>query len=110
MTLMSLVATLALMLAAVGIYGVISYAAAQRTHEIGIRMALGARPRAVLNLVARQGRTLALSGVGRGLVGAFWLTRLMSQLLFRVSTTDGITFICVPLFLILIAAIACYIP
>ena len=110
MTLMSLFAVLALMLAAVGIYGVISYAASQRTHEIGIRMALGARPRDVLNMVARQGITLALIGVLIGLLGAFWLTRLMSQMLFRVSTTDAITFICVPLFLILIAAVACYIP
>ncbi|HSE32529.1 MAG TPA: ABC transporter permease [Pyrinomonadaceae bacterium] len=110
MTLMSLFAVLALMLAAVGIYGVISYAASQRTHEIGIRMALGARPRDVLSLVARQGITLALIGVGVGLVGAFLLTRLMSQMLFRVSATDAITFICVPLFLILVAAIACYIP
>ncbi len=110
MMLLGLFAGLALLLAAVGIYGVISYTAAQRTHEIGIRMALGARPRDVLNLVARQGITLALIGVGIGLAGAFLITRLMSQMLFRVSPTDAVTFIGVPLFLILIAAIACYIP
>jgi putative ABC transport system permease protein len=110
MTLVSSFAFLALMLAAVGIYGVISYAAAQRTHEIGIRIALGALPRDVLNLVARQGITLAVIGIGAGLMGAFVLTRVMSQMLFRVSTTDAVTFICVPLFLIVIAAIASYIP
>jgi len=110
MTLLSLFAGLALMLAAIGIYGVMSYTAAQRTHEIGIRMALGARPRDVLSLVARQGITLALIGVGAGLIGALLLTRLMSQMLFRVSATDAITFICVPLFLLLVAAVACYLP
>jgi putative ABC transport system permease protein len=110
MTLLGLFAGLALMLAAIGIYGVMAYTAAQRTHEIGIRMALGARPRDVLNLVARQGITLALIGVGAGLIGAFFLTRLMSQMLFRVSATDAITFICVPLFLMLVAAVACYLP
>ena len=110
MTLLSLFAGLALMLAAIGIYGVMAYTAAQRTHEIGIRMALGAQPRDVLNLVARQGITLALIGVGAGLIGALLLTRLMSQMLFRVSATDAVTFICVPLFLLLVAAVACYLP
>jgi putative ABC transport system permease protein len=110
MMLLSLFAALALVLAAIGIYGVISYAAAQRTHEIGVRMALGARPRDVLSLVARQGMTLALIGVVIGLAGAFVLTRLMTQLLFRVSTTDALTFICVPLLLFLVAAVACFIP
>jgi predicted permease len=108
--LLSLFAGLALLLAAVGIYGVISYAAAQRTHEIGIRMALGARPRDVLNLVARQGVMLALIGVAIGLGVAMALTRLMSQLLFGVSTTDIVTFLSVPLVLLAVAAIACYIP
>jgi putative ABC transport system permease protein len=101
---------LALLLAGVGIYGVISYAAAQRTHEIGIRMALGARPRDVLNLVAKQGMRLAAIGVAIGLVAATVLTRLMSQLLFRVSTTDAVTFLAVPVLLLVVAAIACYIP
>lgn len=110
LTLLSLFAGLALLLAAVGIYGVISYAAAQRTHEIGIRMALGARPRDVLNLVARQGVMLALIGCAIGLGVAMALTRLMSQLLFGVSTTDIITFLSVPLVLLVVAAIACYIP
>jgi len=110
MTLLSLFAGLALMLAAIGIYGVMAYTAAQRTHEIGIRMALGAQPRDVLNLVARQGITLALIGVVAGLIGALLLTRLMSQMLFHVSATDAITFICVPLFLLFVAAVACYLP
>jgi putative ABC transport system permease protein len=110
LSLLSLFAGLALLLAGVGIYGVISYAAAQRTHEIGIRMALGARPRDVLNLVAWQGVRLAAIGVAIGLVAAMMLTRLMSQLLFGVSTTDAITFFCVPLVLLAVAAIACYIP
>jgi len=110
LTLLSLFAGLALLLAAVGIYGVISYAATQRTHEIGIRMALGARPRDVLNLMARQGVTLAVIGIAIGLGAAMVLTRLMSQLLFGVSTTDMITFFFVPLILLAVAVIACYIP
>jgi putative ABC transport system permease protein len=108
--LLGLFAGLALLLAAVGIYGVISYAAAQRTHEIGIRMALGARPGDVLNLVASQGLRLATIGVAIGLGVAMALTRLMSQLLFRVSTTDAVTFLSVPMVLLVVAAIACYIP
>jgi putative ABC transport system permease protein len=110
LTLLSLFAGLALLLAAVGIYGVISYAAAQRTHEIGVRMALGASPRNVLNLVARQGVVLALIGVAIGVCAALALTRLMKQLLFDVSTTDAITFLSVPLVLLGVAAVASYIP
>ncbi len=110
MLLLALFAGLALLLAAIGIYGVISYAAAQRTQEIGLRMALGAQPRDVLNLIARQGMTVALIGVAVGLGGAFVLTRLMSSMLFRVSTTDGVTFVAVPLFLFVVAGVACYIP
>ena len=108
--LLGVFAGLALLLAVVGIYGVISYAAAQRTHEIGVRMALGAQPRDVLRLVVRQGIALALVGIALGLIGAFLTTRLMSQMLFRVSTTDSLTFVLVPLCLFVVAAVACYIP
>jgi putative ABC transport system permease protein len=110
MTLVVLFAGLALLLAAIGIYGVISYSVAQRTHEIGIRMAVGAQPRDVLGLVARQGLTLALIGVAIGLFVAFAVTRLMTQMLFRVSATDAMTFMFVPLFLFTVAAIASYVP
>ncbi|HEY8224362.1 MAG TPA: ABC transporter permease [Pyrinomonadaceae bacterium] len=109
-TLLTVFAGLALSLAAIGIYGVISYAATQRTHEIGIRMALGARKGDVLGLVARQGLTLALIGVVIGLLAAFAVTRLMSQMLFRISATDTLTFVLVPLFLFGVAGVASYVP
>jgi putative ABC transport system permease protein len=103
-------AGLALALAAVGIYGVMSYVASQRTHEIGIRMALGAQARDVLKLIITNGMSLALIGVAVGLVGAFALTRLMSEVLFGVTTTDATTFISVSAGLIAIALLACYVP
>ena len=103
-------AALAVMLAAVGIYGVMSYMAAQRTHEIGIRVALGAQSRDVLKLIIGNGMVLALIGVTVGLVGSFALTRLMSGLLFGVTTTDALTFVSVPVGLILVALLACYLP
>jgi putative ABC transport system permease protein len=110
MLLMGLFGLLALLLAAVGIYGLLSYAVTQRTQEIGIRMALGAQVGDVLKLVLRQGMTLAAMGVAIGLFGAFSLTRLLRGLLFGVTPTDATTFVAVSAVLIAVALFACYIP
>jgi|SRR5579871_898717 len=100
----------ALVLAAVGIFGVISYSAAQRTHEIGIRMALGAQRRDVLRLVLAQGAKLALFGLGIGTILALFLSQFIASLLFDISATDPLTFIAVAVILFAVAVIACYIP
>ena len=110
MLLLTLFAGLALVLAAVGVYGVMSYAVTQRTHEIGIRMALGAQVGSVITLMMKSGLAIAAIGVVIGLVGAFALTRLMRSLLFAVEATDKTTFAGVALGLLLIALFACYIP
>jgi putative ABC transport system permease protein len=108
--LLGLFAGLALILAAVGIYSVIAYSVVQRTHEIGIRMALGADWRDVMGIVLREGMGMALGGVVAGLAGAWGLTRFLASLLYGVQPTDPLTFLAVPLLLILVALLACYIP
>jgi putative ABC transport system permease protein len=110
MLLLSVFAGVALLLAAVGIYGVLSYAVTQRTHEIGIRMALGAGQPEVLKLIIGHGLRLTLIGVTLGLGGAFALTRLMATMLFNVSATDPLTFTLLALALLLIALLACFVP
>jgi len=110
MLLLGLFAALALILAAVGIYGAMAYAVNQRTHEIGIRTALGAQRRDVLRLVMRDGAKIALFGVVSGIAGALVLTRLIASLLFEVKPTDPATFAGVAILLALVAIAACYIP
>ncbi|HXG65767.1 MAG TPA: ABC transporter permease [Blastocatellia bacterium] len=108
--LLGLFAVLALALGSVGIYGVISYSVAQRTHEIGVRMALGAQRRDILKMVVGRGMRPVFIGLGIGLAGALWLTRFLSSLLFGVSATDPMIFAGVALLLLLAALLACYVP
>ncbi|MBO0720190.1 MAG: ABC transporter permease, partial [Blastocatellia bacterium] len=108
--LLALFAVIALALAAVGIYGVMAYSVEQRTHEIGVRMALGAQSSDALKLVLKHGMRLALAGVLIGVPAAFGLTRLMKTMLFGISETDTMTFIVIPLLLAAVAMLACYIP
>jgi putative ABC transport system permease protein len=110
MLLLGIFAAIALVLASVGIYGVIAYSVTQRTQEFGIRLALGANRRDVLRLVLGQGTRLTLLGIGLGIVAALIVTRLMTTLLYGISATDPLTFTAVALLLALVALAACYIP
>ncbi|MDQ3013130.1 MAG: FtsX-like permease family protein, partial [Acidobacteriota bacterium] len=110
MILLASFAALALLLATLGIYGVLSYFVAQHTPEIGVRMALGAQSRDVFGLVLKKGMSMTLLGVGIGMAATLALTRLMSSLLFGVSATDPLTFALIALLLTLVALLACYLP
>jgi putative ABC transport system permease protein len=110
MVLLGIFAVLALVLSSVGIYGVISYVVGQRTHEIGIRIALGAQRKDVLALVLGEGTRTTLLGVGIGLIAALGLTRLMASVLYGVSATDPLTFVAVAGVLAAVALAATYIP
>jgi predicted permease len=110
MILLGIFAGLALLLSAIGIYGVLSYVVGQRTHEIGLRMALGAHPGDVLRLVLGQGTRLALIGVAIGIAAALALTRLMTNMIFGISAHDPLTFTGVAVVLVIVALAACYIP
>jgi putative ABC transport system permease protein len=110
MLLWSTFAVLALLLAALGLYGVLSYFVMQHTPEIGVRMALGAQPRDVLRLVLRHGLRMVGWGVALGLIGALALTRLLKSLIFGIGTTDPLTFALVPLLLAIVALAACWLP
>ena len=108
--LISIFAAVALLLASIGIYGVVSYSVSQQTHFIGIRMALGASPADILKMVMKQGIVLALLGVGIGVTAAFGLMRLLRDLLFEVKTTDVSTFVFVSAVLFVVALLACFLP
>jgi putative ABC transport system permease protein len=110
MLLLGLFAAVAVTLAAIGIYGVMAYSVTQRTHEIGVRMALGAGSNRILRMIIGQGLLLVLTGAALGMVAAFSLTRVMTSLLFNVSPTDPLTFTVILLVLIVVGLAACYLP
>jgi len=110
LVLLGLFSGIALLLSAAGIYGVTAYSVTQRTHEFGIRMALGAQVSDVLRMILRQGMLLISVGIAVGLLASFLLTRLLRTLLFGVSVTDPLTFVAITLLLTLVALLACYIP
>jgi putative ABC transport system permease protein len=109
-SLLGVFALSALLLAAIGIYGLMAYAVTQRKREMGIRMALGARPRDVLSLVVRQGMTLAGLGIALGIVGALAATQLLASMLYGVAPTDPVTFTGVAALLAAVALLACWLP
>ena len=108
--LVGLFAALAIVLAAIGTYGVISYSVSQRTHEFGLRMALGATPSGVQRLVILQGFKLALAGVGLGVLAALVLARVLRSLIYEVSAADPLTFTAVSMIVFIVALLACYLP
>jgi putative ABC transport system permease protein len=108
--LIGIFAGVALLLASIGIYGVVSYSVSQQTHYIGVRMALGAQTSDILKMVLKQGLSLALAGIAVGVIAAFGLMRLLRSLLFEVQTTDVATFAIVVSTLLAVALLACYIP
>jgi ABC-type antimicrobial peptide transport system permease subunit len=107
---LGVIAALAMILGAVGLYGVLAYVVAERTREIGVRMALGAQRRDVLKLIVGQGIVLAVIGIVVGLALAFTVTRLLASQLYGLSATDPVTFIGVSIFLLSVSFIACYLP
>jgi ABC-type antimicrobial peptide transport system permease subunit len=109
-TILMVAAIVALLLGAIGLYGVIGYVVVQRTQEIGVRIALGARPRQVQRMVLRQGLVLAAAGVVVGVAGALALTRALESLLYQVDRLDPVTFGVVPVVLLAVSALAAYIP
>jgi putative ABC transport system permease protein len=110
MVLLSLFSAIALLLSAAGIYGVTAYSVTQRTHELGIRIAIGAQLGDVLRLILKQGVAVILIGLAIGLIAAFMLTRLLKSLLFGVTATDPLTFVAIASLLSIVALIACYLP
>jgi putative ABC transport system permease protein len=108
--LLEIFSLVALLIAAIGIYGVLSYSVNQRTREIGVRIALGAQRGDVLRLVAREGMIIALAGIGAGLVVAYAISRVIASLLYGIHAHDLITFAGVAIILMIVAAIACYVP
>ena len=110
MILLSIFAAVAGALAAIGLYGVMAYSVAQRSREIGIRIALGARRGGVARMVIGDGLLLCGAGIAVGLVASFALTRIMSSLMYNVSTTDALTFTVTPVLLVIVAVLACYVP
>lgn len=99
-----------LIFASIGVYGAMAYSISQRTHEIGVRVALGAQQRDILRMAVGEGFMLVLSGIISGLIGAAILARFLSTMLFNVSSNDPFTFVAIPVFLASVALLACYIP